>query len=110
MTKSKAGGGGGVDVLTWSQGGGGGEVVDHWCCPPPLPKYYRMTDACKNITFARFVTRAVIKKLNWPGLCYSDCVWLFIFAILSTKHKKGVEPIPYIFLGVIKQNKNTFPV
>ena len=32
----------------------------------PPPKYYRMTDACENITFARFAaTRAVINLFAW---------------------------------------------
>ena len=50
----------------------GGEVLSRGgCCPEggvvqrgevlstPLPQNYRMTDTCKNITFARFATRAV---------------------------------------------------
>ena len=40
---------------------GDGEINDlsHSSPPPPPLKYYRMTDACENITFARFATRAV---------------------------------------------------
>ena len=68
VTWSHPGGGG---VVTWSHRGGGGGVVT-WSHPgggmvlstPPPPKYYRMTDACKNITFARFATRAVKKEFH----------------------------------------------
>ena len=45
----------------------GWEVVDLWCCPPPPSKYYRMTDACENIAFARYATRVVLKRLLWEG-------------------------------------------
>ena len=30
-----------------------------WCHLPPPHRYYRMTDACENISFAHFATRAV---------------------------------------------------
>ena len=30
----------------------------------PPQKYYRMTDTCDNITFARFAMRAVKKEIN----------------------------------------------
>ena len=68
---TRSGGGGGCDHVHVP--GGGGVVTSsrgRGCCdqvpgyntllPPPPPKYYRMTDACKNITFARFATQAVI--------------------------------------------------
>ena len=48
--------------------GGGGRCCPEICVvallPPPPPKYYRMTDACKNINFARFATRAVNIRLG----------------------------------------------
>ena len=72
-------------VVVVLSGGGGGIVLsregevdrtttpqDHVTSSPvsyPMmhlvspPKCDRMTDACENITFARFATRAVIKKI-----------------------------------------------
>ena len=45
------------DLWPWPGGGGGWSLV---LSISPPPKYYRMTDACENITFARFATRVVI--------------------------------------------------
>ena len=64
VTKSQVGGGG---VVTKSQVGGRWLTIGVARLPP---KYYTMTDACKNITFARFATRAVkIDQFeSWCGL------------------------------------------
>ena len=54
---------GGVTGGVWLGGGWPGKVVtdlpDHTPSDPPLPNCERITDACENITFARFATRAV---------------------------------------------------
>ena len=70
-----SGGGGWSDQVPGGGGGGGvtksqvgGEVVEHWCCPPPHPPRWTewVTHACKNITFARFATRAVTMTIyHW---------------------------------------------
>ena len=54
-------------VVTWSRGGGRKVLFrDLWCCTPPSPPRWTewVTHACKNITFARFATRAVINNIH----------------------------------------------
>ena len=61
MTWSQGEGGpGGREVLCPGPGGGGGSIVT-WSPtnPPPPPPEVGQTNACENITFARFATRAV---------------------------------------------------
>ena len=57
------GGGGGGDQVP---GGGGGVVVtkSHGHLLPPSG--LGQTNACENITFARFATRAVTKTIDFP--------------------------------------------
>ena len=49
-------------------------------------KYYRMTDACKNITFARFATRAVIITNRKAKVTFSQaCAILFTICLLADR-------------------------
>ena len=60
----------GEGVVTFDPGQG----VDLWCClpSPPQKKYYRMTDACENTTFAHFTIWAVT-KMHFNRMCTSRC-------------------------------------
>ena len=95
----------GGGVVTWSRGGevlwpgpggrcccprGEGDVTwSHspsltmwpipWCiwCNTSPPVGDRMTNTCKNITFARFATRAVIKQPDrFPNLLHPTVQWI----------------------------------
>ena len=53
-------------------GGGGGVVTWSMVTHLPPPKYYRMTDACENITFARLLARYAMRAVTMdsgPCLC-----------------------------------------
>ena len=96
---SGGGGGGAVQgegVVVLSRGGGGGRWLTSdpmWPCDlshdafgitPPLLFSDRMTDACENITFARFSTRSVI-RLKLRVLCQQmQPTYLAIFMFWQT--------------------------
>ena len=88
-------GGGGVvvwsrgegGVVVWSRGREGGRSCDLVSGrPPPPPPPVGQTNACENITFARFATRAVIK---WPnseqGPTIAERDWLPVYEINPRK-------------------------
>ena len=79
----------GAGVVTWP--GPRGEVLHQDQVTTPLsPQYYRMTDACKNITFAHFATRAInICSEYWKA---SPLVIICKINVIATK--------PLICLGL----------
>ena len=90
MTRSWGGGG----VVTMSRGEGGVVTWSLVALLPPPPGVGQ-TDACENITFARFATRAVmIKKtpvsivtgllMNPRILLYFSCIY-FLFILQVAK-------------------------
>ena len=71
-------------------GGEGGRCCDLWCCPPPSPRV-RQTDACENITFARFATRAVTILHPPLALNFIFCRHCSAFYLLHKTNVIGFE-------------------